>query len=82
MDSEGNRYCARELIFFDLRFGFGFNILQKKRSPLNFVNFTSQGRPGVDTILKMGKFYVWSHVVRTEAIWRVSSLRLKATQSS
>ena len=45
-----------------------FNILQKKLNPSNFVKFTSQGRPGVDTILKMGKFYVWSHVVRTEAI--------------
>ena len=60
MVSEGYRYCARELIFFDHHVGFGFNILQKKRNPLNFVKFTSQGRPGVDTILKMGKFYVWS----------------------
>ena len=66
-------------MFFDHRVGLGFNIissskvhlrekkiyLQKKRNPSNFVNFTSQGWPSVDTNFENGEIL---RVVRTEAI--------------
>ena len=80
MDLEDNRYCAQELIFFDHRVGFGLNILQKKLNPSNFVSFTSQGRPGVDTILKTGKFYVWSVRKLSEELLRWDSKQLKVVK--